>query len=186
MTATRSHGGFTLIELLIVISIATILLAIAVPNFTDFIRNSRLSSQANDLILTLMYAKSEAVKRGRSTVVCSSANGSSCAASTSWEQGWIAYQDADADGIVDAGEILQVRHQLEGNNTLRAARTSIIFQNTGFSSGSNDTFKLCDSRGNTSMRGVVLNSQGRVRMATDGTDADTIVEDDSGTNLTCP
>lgn len=185
MTATR-HGGFTLIELLVAISIATILLAIAVPNFTDFIRNSRLSSQANDLILTLMYAKSEAVKRGQSAVVCSSSNGTSCAGTTNWEQGWIAYQDADGDGVVDPDEILQVRRGLDGGNTLRPARPSITFQNTGFSSGNNDTFKLCDSRGNASMRAVILNSQGRVRMATDGADADTIVEDDSGTNLSCP
>jgi type IV fimbrial biogenesis protein FimT len=166
MTAAHAKQGFTLIELLVTLSIATILLTIAVPSFIDFIRNSRLSSQTNDFVLALMSAKSEAVKRGQSVVVCSSANGTSCAGSTSWEQGWIVYQDADNDGVVDAPEIMQVRGVLEGSDTLRTGtRTSLTFQNTGFSAGSNATFTLC-APGTVNGRGIVLSLQGRVTTTT--------------------
>ena len=174
----RSHGmqadrpsvrqrGFTLIELLITIAIAVILLGLGVPNFIDFIRNNRLVSQANDFVTALNYARSEAIKRNIRVTVCSSATGTTCAGSTSWEQGWIVFADNNGDGVVDVGEtVLHVRQSLENGNTLRAAiRQRVTYQTTGFS-GFADTFRLCDARGTASARSIAVSMQGRVSTAT--------------------
>ena len=164
----RWQPGFTLIELLVTITIAAILLAVAVPNYLTFIQNGRLTSQANDLVTMLNYARSEAIKRGVRITVCSSTTGTSCAASTTWDSGFIMFVDNDGDGVVDAGEdILQVRQAMEGGNTLRAAGLNrVTYQSNGFSSGFMDTFRLCDTRGTASARAITISMQGRVSTST--------------------
>ena len=64
-------AGFTLIELLVTISVASVMLAIAAPSFRDMsIRNS-VSSYTNDMIASVNYARSEAVRRGLPVSICS-------------------------------------------------------------------------------------------------------------------
>ena len=172
----RWQPGFTLIELVVTLAIAGSLLAIAVPNFITFVQNSRLTSQANDFVTALNYARSEAIKRGVRTTVCSRATDATCAGSTTWDTGWLVFVDCNSDGVVDAGTcpdwdgngaaddepVLLVRQPLDSGNTLRASqRQRVTYQNTGFS-GFADTFRLCDVRGTASGRAITVNMQGRV------------------------
>ncbi|NTV85959.1 MAG: prepilin-type N-terminal cleavage/methylation domain-containing protein [Burkholderiaceae bacterium] len=164
--ATR---GFTLIELLVTLSIAAILLAVAVPNFITFVQNNRLATQANDLVTMLNYARSEAVKRNQRVTVCSRATDTSCSGSTTWDTGLLVFVDADGDGTVAAAaDVVQVRQGLEGSNTLRAGVTSITYQSNGFraAAGADDVFRLCDTRGTASARAITLSPQGRVSTGT--------------------
>lgn len=55
------YKGFTLIELMIVIVLLGIVAAIAVPNFTDFIRKNEVQAKADELTQLLQYARSHAV-----------------------------------------------------------------------------------------------------------------------------
>ncbi len=161
-----------MIELLVTLSIAAIMLTIAIPSFRDFLLNNRITSQTNDFVLALASAKSEAVKRGVRVTVCSRATPpttpESCAGSTTWDTGWLVFVDNDGGGTVNGlDEVLQVREPLEGNNTLRAAaRQRVTFQNTGFSLGFTDTFRLCDTRGTANGRRITVSNQGRVTSAT--------------------
>jgi type IV fimbrial biogenesis protein FimT len=160
--------GFTLIELLVTLSIAAILLGVAVPNFVTFIQNNRLATQANDLVTMLNYARSEAVKRNQTISVCSSTTGTSCAGSITWDGGLIVFVDSDGDGVVDGGEaVLQVRQAMEGANTLRSgAQTRFTYQANGFLASNNDVFRLCDTRGTAMARAITISLQGRVSTST--------------------
>ena len=166
MADAAATRGFTLIELLVTLSIAAILLAVAVPNFITFVQNNRLASQANDLITMMNYARSEAVKRNQQITVCSRATDTSCSGTANWDTGSLVFADNDGDGIADPGEeVLQVRQPLENGNTLRAtARTNIPYQANGFLAvaGANETFRLCDTRGIASGRAIDVSMQGRV------------------------
>jgi type IV fimbrial biogenesis protein FimT len=87
-TRTPRNRGFTLIEMMIAITVAGILLMIAVPSFRNASLSSQLRSAANDFIASTNFARSEAIKRGAAVTMCVSTDGSSCAAG-GWEQGWI-------------------------------------------------------------------------------------------------
>ena len=56
--------GFTLIELMIVLTIAGILAVIAAPSMSELMAGVRLRSAASDMLASLLYARSEAIKRG--------------------------------------------------------------------------------------------------------------------------
>lgn len=67
--------GFTLIELMITIVMLSILAAIAVPNFMDFVKRNRLQAQAEELRTFLHQARSEAAVRRATVSITIDANG---------------------------------------------------------------------------------------------------------------
>jgi type IV fimbrial biogenesis protein FimT len=73
--------GITLVEMLIVIAILAILSAIAVPSFNDFIKTQRMRAMATDLQLSLVRARSEAIKRNTNVTISPNTAGS-------WQSGW--------------------------------------------------------------------------------------------------
>jgi len=158
-TATFKLQGFTIIELMITLVIAGILASIAAPSFIDVIQNNRMTTQYNEVLASLSLARSEAIKQGEDVIALSN-NG------TSWENGWTIFIDADSDGTVDAGEELRVNAKLSGKNTLRFPRDRITYASTGLGSGLvTGTFTLCDDRGNSDRKGLVVSTTGRIRHA---------------------
>ena len=108
----NKHAGFTLIELLVVVALMAILLALAVPNFRTLVQNTRATSQANELLTLMQYARSEALKRGAPVSVCSTANAAAVppVCGGTWATGWLAYVDTQAAGsaATGVGQVLRV------------------------------------------------------------------------------
>jgi type IV fimbrial biogenesis protein FimT len=158
--------GVTLVELLTALAIVAILVTLATPSFNNLVLNNRNTTQVNEFVLAMSYAKSEAVKRGVPVSVCARATDTACSGNKNWENGWLVFIDSPpprGDGTINNGDIvLQIRPPLEGTNTLRAAsHSSITFQSNGFViSGSNETFNLCDLRGATYGSRIMLSPQG--------------------------
>ena len=121
---TSKRCGFTLVELLITLVIIGIALAFAVPGFANFMRSQRATTQANDLLVSFTFARSEAIKRGQPLAVCASDDGATCAGDDDWDDGWIVFLDVDGtagevdpDGTAPDDTVLRV-HAALGGSTL--------------------------------------------------------------------
>jgi type IV fimbrial biogenesis protein FimT len=171
--------GFTLIELLVTVSVAAILLSMAVPAFNSFVLNDRDVGQINSLVGSLNYARSEAIKRAspNGIIVCPSANGLTCSG-TAWSGGWIVLDLNPAD---PPPLVLQTVPALNGSNTLTAvgAAAGITFLSSGLVSAAL-TIRVCDRRGASAARDVEVNVTGRVAAS------QTAGQAVSGAALVCP
>lgn len=67
--SARASQGFTLIEAMVVVALAAILAALAVPSFSTMIANQRVSSAAQELQSLLLFARAEAVYKRTQTAV---------------------------------------------------------------------------------------------------------------------
>lgn len=143
----RAVGGFTLIELLVTLTIAVILLTVAIPGLQGFLLQGRLSGHVNDLVLAMASAKSEAVKRGANVTLCASSDASTCTGA--WGDGWVIRSNA--------GQVLQVHSGYQG--VICATANSIAFRSSGFPVAG-ITFDLYDSRGTADGRRIAVSAQG--------------------------
>ncbi len=184
------HSGFTLIELLVTLSIIALLVGLVAPGFTTFIQNNRLSSQINTLIGTIHLSRGEAANRRTIITLCGSDNGANCNTS-SWENGWIMFTDTNNNGneVIDGtDQLLLYQEPLIGGNTLRASGFSgtnlgvLQFGSTGFvlaASPAPGTFTLCDDRGASFAKAIVVNISGVSRLSVDESDSG-IINDHQG------
>lgn len=96
---SREQSGFTLYELLITLLVIGVVLAIGVPNLSDFTRNSRVTGTANDLHGSIMLGRSEAARSKENITICASADPAGAAAcdGASFDEGWIVFVDLNGD-----------------------------------------------------------------------------------------
>lgn len=66
----RRESGFSLIELIVTLAIAGILVAMAVPSYSNFVERSARTNTFEALRRAFAYAKSEAVSRLENVYVC--------------------------------------------------------------------------------------------------------------------
>ena len=168
------NRGYTAVELMFTVAIAGVVMALAVPNFRDFIQNNRAAEEANALVGALSVARSEAVTRGIPVSVCSSTDGLICADSDDWTTGWIVFTDANGDpGTVDddadpaiADTVLRVMPALRTGSDLAADVNFVSYAASGFLATPGATFDLdiAECTGNHN-RTITVNLQGRPAVA---------------------
>lgn len=168
---------------MLTLAVAAVIMGLAVPNFTAFIRNNRLTSGANDLLGSLQLARTESIKRQVAVGVCATANPTAAVPVCSngpFAAGWVVWVDADNDWIPDnnVNEPVLSRHlALDTTLTVRSDNNGRMrYQATGFASpasgGITPTLNvaMCDVRGvvaqgtNSTARALVLTATGRARV----------------------
>ncbi len=158
-----AQSGFTLIELMVTMTVAAILVGIAIPNLRDFLRNNRLSGGVNDMLHSLQVARTEAIKRqpplGGGVVVCGTASPTVADAAMACDyatfSGWFVFLDSNGNWQHDAAEPVLERHALlDATVTVKTdANDRIVsFSASGFANPAGArvpmaTLVLCDARG---------------------------------------
>jgi type IV fimbrial biogenesis protein FimT len=198
--------GFTLMELMIVLTLAAVILALGAPSFGEFRRSNRMAGIANDFLVGLQVARSEAIKRQTSVSLCPSADpagnlGEPTCTDTSNFSGWIVFADPndncqreDSEEILQVGERIDTATNPSTRTTSAADTTCISFAATGFArpepgeaTATVRHLVFCDGRGNdvapgtdlSSARGVELTVTGRARITRDIAEIDNF-------ELNCP
>jgi len=162
----RPVNGFTLIEALVVMTVAAILLAVAIPAWSHAKAAANAGSVRADLAASLLDAGRHSAIAGSEVVVCPATATGECSGSTNWDDGWLAFADINGDRSPGTNETRLVDAKaLPDGIHLRTTegRTRLLFQPNGGSAGSNVTFTLCDDRGLASATTLVLSNSGNFR-----------------------
>jgi type IV fimbrial biogenesis protein FimT len=124
----RKNRGFTLVELMVTLAVAAVVLGIAVPSFTQSMRNNNSIAAGSELSVAINYARSEAVKRAKRVSLCASSDGLACLAADNWKEGWMVFvDDAATDGAaVTVGTVLRYWDELPVNINVSAVKGASI------------------------------------------------------------
>lgn len=108
-------AGFTLIELVTTLTIMAILVAIATPYFRDFVLTQRTKAAAYDLVSSLLYARSEALKRNTNVVVAPATGG--------WQNGWTV--------TIGSTTTVLAQHEATPGLTVTAPAGNLVYTSSG-------------------------------------------------------
>lgn len=172
----QRQNGFTLVELLITIVVVSVLLATAIPSFMQFIKNNRVTGQANSFVVSIQMARNEAVKLGAGTTLCAAnANMDGCSNDNDWSTGWIVFSDLNRDGVIntltgtatsgstclETEDCLLMTANPPQKSTLTASDSDIRFLPTGLTDNGPLTFTLkADDCEDNQERGILITRQG--------------------------
>ena len=167
----RRENGFTLIELMIAVGLTGLLLSMAVPALDIFVSNARQTGAINDFVSTIHQARSTAVTTNTRVTICPSAGGTDCE-SVGWNAGWIMFSDPDSDRKVDTDEtVLSASGAVDGL-TIQSSEfgTFLMYRPNGrvmnaSLNGSSGAFTVCDDRGASHAKVMIIDLSGRPRLS---------------------
>jgi type IV fimbrial biogenesis protein FimT len=171
-TSGCSPDGFTLLEALVVLALLATLVALAAPSLSGLRQKHQMQSQAEQMLGSLMLARSEALQRQQRVTLCVLGLGGGCATEGSWGQGWLVFVDGNDNAVRDSTETVLLVHaalppflKLKGNATVNRyvsygpeGRSQSI--SGGFQAG---TLTLCAPGQNATWR-LVINAVGKPRL----------------------
>ena len=179
-TRHRRNGGVTTVEMIVALALLAVLTCAAVPSFAKLVSREQLVAAQTDLMASLRYAREQASRSGRRTIVCPSLDGQHCEAITRWELGWVVgYAERGTSPYRIQGEPWHVH---SGHPDLRIAssqgRRSVVFQAMGHASGSNIGILICDPKRAELALQVFVSNSGRIRGARANAEAIEACRDD--------
>lgn len=158
--------GFTLLELMITLIVFAIISVVAIPNFQNYMLQNRVKTGAQELFTSLLYARSEAVKRDASVYIVP-------ADPDAWHEGWIVtseqsrtYAECEGGG---ANDCLRLQQPLSGL-AVTTTDDKIVYRGNGRTQSSAE-FRFCTSQSNAAVQersvATELSGMPRIRYAGD-------------------
>jgi type IV fimbrial biogenesis protein FimT len=160
---TGRAPGFTLMELMAAVTIAGILLTLAVPSYQNVRRNNQLIADANGYVSTLQFARTEAVRRGKNIHI-SAINSTDNA--SEYGTGLTVWFDSNSNGNLDANEELRVLPKAAPGIAVdsNSNHSALSFSARGDVDGP-DEWLICDDRSGETGRRVAILASGMLEIS---------------------
>jgi type IV fimbrial biogenesis protein FimT len=160
------NAGLTVLELLFALLVLGVLLGVGAPAMQHLLLDARLTAQVNQLVHGIHMARHTAQKRGHHAVLCKSADGAGCAPDGAWHEGWIVFINRDRDNPpqVDPDEPVLLVAPPYRDGSITANRQAFVFRPFEVRD-TNGSLLVCDRRGRTRGRMVIISYTGRPRTA---------------------
>ena len=187
----NSSKGFSLVELMVAITVAAIMITIAVPSLGNFIVKVRVDNEISQLNRLVLTARNSAVTTGQIVIVCPLANNGAC--TNNWSNEITAFIDLDNDGVftndpVTPDTLLKIKAATSGGDAITYGGASIMFRPTGALAGAVNagTFLYCPRSDKSLGRAIVLSLSGRTYLTTDADNDGYDEFSAGGGNVICP
>ncbi|MFI3245007.1 MAG: GspH/FimT family pseudopilin [Ferrimonas sp.] len=152
--------GFTLVEFMITLTIAAIMLSIALPAMEDFTQNNRSKTAVDTLYQDLTMARQLAASYQNVVTICH-LDGANC--DGQWQLGYTLFLDADgSNSFTSDDEVIQQRPAIAEQDTLQYSAQLVRFNEDG-SSANHGTFIYCPAENAHYNRSIALVSSGVIR-----------------------
>lgn len=156
-----SSRGFTLLEFVLVIGILALLLAVGIPSFKSLSSSAETNTILNDFLNSLHYARSEAIKRHSTIIICSTSH---CNEKHDWQSGWII---KDSKGTVLHQHSALPPGSYSHWGGMGASKNMVQVEPDGFIDGVQESsFRYCASDKSSAdwVDAVVINKVGNARI----------------------
>ncbi|MFW6092455.1 MAG: GspH/FimT family pseudopilin [Pseudomonadota bacterium] len=149
----RKCHGFTIVELMVSLAVAAILVGMAVPAFTGFIEQRTMSARANDFLLAVTYARSEAARRGSGVSVHALGSDDD----NEWGEGFcvVAGNPGNCDAPLRSFDAVSDDLTFDGRDAFDSAFTLTFDQRGMLTFGSAGSVALCSTDADTDPGRVV-------------------------------
>lgn len=166
MSRHPATAGFSLVELLLVLGIASVVMAFALPSFARWIADAELRAGSSALSVALASARLRAIETRRPVSVCPLASGRSCAQGIDWSGGWMVFDDPRQAGEPTGADAIREVARMDAGALIRSTigRTRLTFRPDGSSAGSNVTLTLCHPDHHGLGRQIIVSNVGRARV----------------------
>lgn len=150
MQTVNTQSGFTLVELLVTVSVAGMILVMAVPAFNNMVTSNRLTTTTNNLIASFSYARSEAIRGAQTVTITAGAGG--------WGDGWTISDQA--------GNPIRVFEAAPNTVEVASDVTTLRFDSRGLMLGQAAavTISICDEKGHVAGRQIEISPTGRPQL----------------------
>lgn len=147
----RHAKGFSIVELMVVITILSIVSAIALPSFSAMLASQKIKSTSFDLIASLSFARGEGVKRNTTITVAPINN--------NWANGWT---------IADGTTVLRTNGSTASNLSITlTGATSLVYGRSGrVTTGNGATFQVGTTDNSANPRCITIDAMGIPRAKT--------------------
>ena len=163
----KYQTGVSVVEIIIALGIVGIMTSVSLPALNDYMAAYQADTDAENLLNSLLLARSEAVKRNDMITLCKidPDSPSVCNNSQGWQSGWIGFVDNDSDGVRDLDETIFDTFTGMGSGTTVVSddfTNTISYLPSGSISG-NGQLIVCVS--GSVANAIIINATGRPRIA---------------------
>ncbi|MGI2109549.1 GspH/FimT family pseudopilin [Shewanella frigidimarina] len=163
-------SGFTLIEVMVTVTIAAILMTVAVPSFKSLYEGIRARSAISTIDSSFVFARSQAVSYGSRVSICPMV---STTCGSNWAQGFSIFIDNGTLGTMDttngiADVVLRKVDAFNSNDFIKSDLSRYSFNPDGMgTNGGSGVFRYCPGKvTSSSSEALNINSSGRISKVT--------------------